>query len=175
MEVEKRRYCTGDWIVHNRYGIGKVTGIVEKNLDGHIEEYFKIETSDSMYWLPVENTYVDHIRPVSSEKEIRQALSIIRKIPETLESKIQDRIRSISDILSEGDLINLACLMRDLNGRQSIKRLNFSESEIYSRLKKQFIEEWVASAGIDENEAEENLEKALFQSIKKLPEETSQV
>jgi RNA polymerase-interacting CarD/CdnL/TRCF family regulator len=164
MGIANHLYGIGDWIVHNRYGVGQIKSIDRKQLQGNECKYFKVKTFNAVYWLPTDKTDVNHIRPVSSNSTFQKALVVIRRHPKDLDDDYRKRASCISEVLSNGALIKLARLIRDLNGRQRIKKLNLNEEETLNRLKTRFIDEWVVSSGIDRDKADNKLNDALQKS-----------
>jgi len=167
MKVEQSIYLRGDWIVHARYGVGQVQGIEKKALDGKQKLFFKVKTFDGVYWLPVVNTEVDYIRPITNEGKIKRALTVIRKPPEQLSSNHFQRSRDISEALSEISLLAKARMIRDLHGKQEETKLNLNEENALAKMKRQFLNEWSVVEELDMEVLEERLEQALAASVKK--------
>ena len=161
MDVQPGTYSKGDWIVHAHYGVGQVKGIEKKVLDGENKLFFKVKTFDGVYWLSVVRTDVEYIRPITSEHQIKRALTIIRKPPEKLPENHTHRNKAISDALNDPSLYAKARMIRDLNGKQQISKLNFTEEDAFLKMKKQLINEWSVVENIDHETLEEKLEKAL--------------
>lgn len=161
-------YEEGDWIVHSRYGVGQVQGKDEKELNGKLCTYLKVKTANSEFWLPANKTDVEHIRPVAYKATFQNTLTTIRKKPEQLSDNFRIRQKHISDVLDNGALIKIARLIRDLYARQYSKQLTMNEQEVFSRIKKRFIDEWAISAGLDPQDANRRLDEALAQSVTKI-------
>ena len=53
MAEESIKFAEGDWIVHLYHGVGQVISIESKSLDGNKVKYYKVQTKDSIYWVPV--------------------------------------------------------------------------------------------------------------------------
>ena len=167
MDIQPGTYSKGDWIVHAHYGVGQVKGIEKKELDGEKKLFFKVKTFDGVYWLSVVKTDVEYIRPITSEYQIRRALTIIRRPPEKLPENHAQRSKAISDALKAPALYTKARMIRDLNGKQQVSKLNFSEEDAFLKMKKQLLNEWSVVEDIDRKVLEEKLEKALEISIEK--------
>lgn len=162
-------YDIGDWIVHNRYGVGQIKSVEKKELQGSACKYFQVKTFNGVYWLPTDKTDVAHIRPVSSIATFQNALVIMRRKPKSLDNDYRVRSTFISEVLSNGALVKLARLIRDLAGRQKEKKLNLHEEETLDRTKKRFIDEWVVSSGIEREKADKKLTAALQKSVDSIP------
>lgn len=161
-------YGEGDWIVHSRYGVGRVQGKDTKKLNGKERTFLRVKTNNGEFWLPVNKTDVDHIRPVALKSTFENILSTIRNVPDELADDYRSRQRYLSEVLDRGELEEISRLIRDLNARQYYKKLTMNEQEVLGRLKKRFVDEWIISAEIDSQDASRRLEEALLMSAKKL-------
>jgi len=170
MDIQPGTYSTGDWIVHAQYGVGQVKGIEKKVLEGEKKLFFKVKTFDSVYWLSVVRTDVEYIRPITSEHQIRRALTIIRRPPKELPENHTQRNKAISDTLNDPSLYAKARMIRDLNGKQQESKLNFTEEDAFLKMKKQLLNEWAVVKEMDHNVLEEKLDKALETSMGKIAE-----
>lgn len=158
-------YSKNDWIVHTYYGVGQIKNKEQKVLGGEKHTFFRVQTFNCMYWLPVENTDVDYIRPLASKLQISRALTLIRKKPDKLPKKSDQRKQRISQVLRKASIFSKAKIIRDLNGRRFSKQLNFREERAYKKFKDQFLNEWSYVEGEDLEILEKKLSKALAASI----------
>jgi RNA polymerase-interacting CarD/CdnL/TRCF family regulator len=172
MDIQPGTYSKGDWIVHAHYGVGQVKGIEKKELEGEKKLFFKVKTFDGVYWLSVVRTDVEYIRPITSEHQIRRALTIIRRPPKSLPENHVQRSKAISDALNDPSLYTKARMIRDLYGKQQVSRLNFSEEDAFLKMKKQLLNEWSVVEDLDCKVLEEKLDKALETSFEKSIKET---
>lgn len=170
MDIQPGTYSTGDWIVHAHHGVGQVKGIEKKVLDGEKKLFFKVKTFDGVYWLSVVRTDVEYIRPITSEHQIKRALTMIRKPPEELPKDHNVRNKVVIEALKDPSLYTKACMIRDLNGKQQESRLNFTEEDAFLKMKKQLLNEWSVVENLDRKILEEKLDKALETSAGKISE-----
>ena len=161
-------YGEGDWIVHSRYGVGRVQGEDTKKLNGKERTFLRVKTNNGEFWLPVNKTDVDHIRPVALKSTFQDILATLCLPPDELSDNYRNRQNHISEVLDRGALEEIARLIRDLNARQYYKKLTMNEQEILGRLKKRFVEEWIISAEIDPQDASRKLEEVLLSSARKV-------
>ena len=161
-------YSVGQWIVHANYGVGKITGTENKTLDGREYKFLIVEALNCKYWLPANKTDVDHVRPLSSRTNFDSAIAVIKKKPNQLAKDYKARAKQIAERLSNCSLMEQARLIRDLSGRRLVKKSNVSDDDVFYRIQKRFIDEWVVATDIDRSEAEQLLEKALQQSASKI-------
>lgn len=167
MDIQPGTYSKGDWIVHAHYGVGQVKGIEKKVLEGEKKLFFRVKTFDGEYWLSVVKTDVEYIRPITSEYQIKQALTIIRKPPEQLSKDHNKRNKVILEALKDPSLYTKARMIRDLNGKQQVSKLNFTEEDAFLKMKKQLLNEWSIIKEMDYEILEEKLGNALEISLEK--------
>ena len=168
MDIQPGTYSKGDWIVHAHYGVGQVKGIEKKTLDGENKIFFRVKTFDGEYWLSVVQTNVEYIRPITSEYQIKQALTMIRRSPKELPKDHNKRSKVIVDALKDSSLYTKARMIRDLHGRQQEAKLNFTEEDAFMKMKNQLLNEWSVIKESDREILEEKLEKALEISLEKI-------
>ena len=167
MDIQPGTYSKGDWIVHSHYGVGQVKGIERKMLEGENKFFFRVKTFDGEYWLSVVQTDVEYIRPITSENQIKRALTLIRKPPEQLPKDHNKRTKVIVEALKDSSLNVKARMIRDLNGKQQESRLNFTEEDAFLKMKRQLLNEWSVVKDEDREVLEEKLEKALQTSLER--------
>ena len=170
MDIQPGTYAKGDWIVHAHYGVGQVKGIEKKVLEGEKKLFFRVETFDGEYWLSVVKTDVEYIRPITSEYQLKQAMTIIRRAPKQLDKDHNKRNKVILEALKDPSLYAKARMIRDLNGKAQISKLNFTEEDAFLKMKKQLLNEWSIVKKIDQDILEEKLENALEISLEKVVE-----
>jgi CarD family transcriptional regulator len=167
MSTQDEIFSKGDWIVHANYGVGQVRQKEKKILEGVKRVFFRVKTFNGVYWLPVKNTAVPHIRPLASEYQIRKALSLIRKPPNVLTKDYKQRGKEISETLSSGSLYSVARIIRDLHGRKITVKLNQTEVALLEKITQRFLNEWSVVKGKDVEVLAQKLESALQASTEK--------
>ena len=167
-------YSRGDWIVHSAYGVGQVKGKDTKFLDGERRSFLKVKTFTSVYFLPIKNWDVPHIRPLSSMYQMKKALSIMRTPPEPMKKDHKQRGKQISEALSDISLYSKAEIIRDLSGRKKLGKLNVTEGELFEKTINAFLNEWSVVSDQEKEELREKLDKALEISFEKLKKENDE-
>jgi len=172
VEKQALRFKVGDWIVHTSYGVGKVVDIIDKDMDGQQETYFKVSTDDIEYWLPVDKADADHIMPIRSEKEFDKAIKIISQPPTPMTEPHNQYKRLIYERWLDGSLSARAAFIRDLHGRNSVKSLSYDEKAAYEKAENHFINEWIlTNPSLSKSAAKKRLKEALAVSIQReMPE-----
>ncbi len=170
------RFRVDDWVVHYSHGVGKVVDIVEKNLEGEDVKFFKIQATNIEYWLPVNLANADHIEPIRSEKDFDKAMDVIKQIPTPMTLPHNQTKRQIYERWLDGSLSSRASLMRDLQGRDHLKVLNYDEKELLAKIEEFFIHEWtIIKPSLSKQKARQLLNNAyeLSQRKMKQPDKTA--
>ena len=168
MNIQPATFSKGDWIVHAHYGVGQVKGLEKKELEGEKRLFFKVKTFDGVYWLSAVRTDAEYIRPITSEYQIKRAMTIIRRPPKELPENHTQRNKLITETIRDPSLYPKARMIRDLNGKQHETKLNFTEEDAFLMLKKQVLNEWSVVQDTDRSILEEKLDQALETSIEKI-------
>ena len=155
----------GDWIVHLYYGIGQIIGTETKKIGGNKEEYYKVRTKNSTYYVPVNNAINDRIRPLSSEYKLRKAKQILREEPREFPDNHNERRRLLNETTGDRSIYNTAELIRDLSHRKQEHGLNDFEQKTLETTEQLFVLEWSIIQEISEEEAQEKLEKIIEETI----------
>lgn len=164
VKKENLRFEVGDWVVHDFHGVGKIKDIVEKGLNGSEETFYEVQTKEIDYWIPLEEEYAEHIRPLRSKKDFENALQILSTEPEPIAQHHKTRKRFIHERWCDGHLASRAELLRDLNGRLKLKKLSFTEKETLEKVQHYFVNEWVI---VDQSLTPKKAKRMIHKSLKK--------
>ncbi len=136
-------YAVEDWLVHAHYGIGQIKDVEEKCISGAEVQYFKIQTSDSTYWVPVDQIDSDTMRPIATREEFELAINVLRCPPEEMSSDHIVRKNRMRGVLRENSPQEIACLIRDMQARKNAKgSYSLDETNVLRTLRQRLIEEW---------------------------------
>jgi len=156
------KYTDGDWIVHSHYGVGQVKGIEVKGISGEESEYYRIESADSTFWIPLDQMDGEAVRPLSTPEEIHQAIAALEQPAEAMSANHKSRQNRIERVQSRNTPRAIARLIRDLRAWQREKGgLNKSERSAYRTLRQRFADEWAVVAGIKPERAAIQLDHLL--------------
>jgi RNA polymerase-interacting CarD/CdnL/TRCF family regulator len=148
-----KTFSKGDWIVHSIYGIGRVQRTEEKVLAGKKAEYFRVETEESVFWVPVEETTNCRSRPLSSPSQLREALNSFKKPAHKMASDYKQRRQRIEEAIANNSLLTMCKLLRDLFAMQETKPLSKSEKYIFGFFRNILLQEWSLCADLPIKEA----------------------
>ena len=136
-------YSEEDWLVHTFYGIGQIKGVEVKRISGEKVSYFRIQTTDSTFWMPVDQMDSEVLRPLSSLEEIQLAIATLQRPPKSMSSDHNARKNRIRRVQLQNTPEDTARLIRDLRARQRDRgELNLEESSAIRTLKQRLVEEW---------------------------------
>lgn len=154
------KFSKGDWIVHLHYGVGQITGIEKKQIGDERTSYYRAQTANSTFWVPVAEPDDTRVRQIASKYKMRKALKILKDHPLPLSDDHNERKRQINEAMAEIDIESGAQLLRDLSARQASNKLNPSEEKALDQFSQNFILEWSVSM---ESDIEKTREK--FQDL----------
>ncbi len=158
-------YSDGTWIVHAQYGIGEIKGIDAKSISGEESHYYRIQSKDSTFWIPIDQIDSDIIRPLSTEPDIEQAISVLHEPADELSTNTKVRLNQIHKAQNHNTPEALASLIRDLQAqKQSNGSLNNTERNAYRNSKQRLVEEWAIVTGQHEETVTAKIENLLNQS-----------
>jgi len=142
-------YSLRDRIIHRDYGVGQIDDIECRPLNGVEVECFKVKTEDAIYWFPTDS--VDNVRlhPVASQELIQRVIEILQSAPHGLENDPYQWKERIDDVQTDGDLLAISSLVRDLSAVKAKKKLNRIEDQALNNLENRLLREWAASLDVD--------------------------
>lgn len=150
-------YSKGEWIVHPAYGVGQVEKKEVKKVDGEEIEFYRVEGDQTTYWLHANQPSESNVRRLSSAKEFRKALKVLKEAPEEMDSNFRERRRVIGEVIAKGSLKALVELIRDLWGRKRAKRLSDTEHIALQRSMDRLTAEWAVAESVSAEDAQAEL------------------
>jgi RNA polymerase-interacting CarD/CdnL/TRCF family regulator len=156
-------YAKGDWIAHSFYGIGQIECIEVKGIRGEPADYYRIKAKDSVFWVPVEQSDDDTVRPLSTLAEIQQALDALNEPPKLMPASHQLRKSRLIEAQRSNSPQDIAMAIRDLRAykQQNKSALNVTERNALKQLKRRLSVEWALVAGMGQEKASSKLDSCL--------------
>jgi CarD family transcriptional regulator len=154
-------YEVGDRIVHSFYGVGEITGVVERILGEKNTEYYRVEANNSVYYVPVEKADNSRVRPLISEKALEEVLDILEEVPQEMDDDYKERRKRIKTVRSSGDMVMMAELIRDMYFRRHINKLTDAEARALDKIEERLVQEWATCMDIKPAEARQNMEAMI--------------
>jgi RNA polymerase-interacting CarD/CdnL/TRCF family regulator len=137
-------YSVDDWIVHSYYGVGQIKRIEVKPIHGKDTSCFKVKTKDSTFWFPATDDDNPRIRPIGSKDIIHKVIKYLRRKSNKLDVDRKYWKERISEVQSDGDLISMSLLVRDLSAQQVLRNLNQTETDALEKFKERLVREWAS-------------------------------
>jgi RNA polymerase-interacting CarD/CdnL/TRCF family regulator len=160
-------YQPGDWIVHRRYGIGRIEAIEMQSISGEPAEYYRATNDRSTFWVPVEKLDEEMARPPATRDEIVEALTFFDKPARSLPRRFDRRKARIRKVKINYTLEGAVKLIRDMWAHQRENPLRPSEKRFLDRLVDRLAQEWAISSELQETEAQQRI-RARFTSGKQV-------
>jgi RNA polymerase-interacting CarD/CdnL/TRCF family regulator len=157
----KASFGIGDWLVHLRHGVGQIVCIERKLVHGQRVDCYRLETQDSVVWIPLDNGDNERLRALASPATFRRVLGVLRHPPQAMDDDSGTRKRRINEVLAKGAVIPMARLIRDLWGRKAEKRLNETEITGLRQTQERLVREWSVSTQVPAEEVRSLIQEIL--------------
>lgn len=120
-------------IVYPSQGVGRITGIQEKQFKENKVLYYTIylEFSDMTVMVPVDKARELGIRPIVPKDEAERALAFISEEYAPIPTDWKLRYQMNLDLLKKGSVMDIASVVRSLYHRSKIKELPILERKLY--------------------------------------------
>jgi RNA polymerase-interacting CarD/CdnL/TRCF family regulator len=166
---EVNTYSIGDWVVHTNYGVGQIKAIELKPFHGKKVECFKAKTKDCTFWFPTEKNGNPRIRPISSQDYIQKVIKSLRRKPANFDKDKKFWKTKIKKVKTDGDMIDVCKLVRDLTAQGTKRNLVQSEEKALAYLKERLLREWAVIVGSKVDEVRPQLQAYIQESKAKIP------
>ena len=159
----KHEFKTNDHVVYPTHGVGKVSGIEEKEVAGARLELFIIEFEKDKMTLrvPVNKAKAVGMRKLSSPEIVGNALNTLKgraRIKRTMWSR---RAQEYEAKINSGDPVSIAEVVRDLHRNAGQPDQSYSERQIYEAALDRLARELAAVERIDKDLATQKLNSVL--------------
>jgi CarD family transcriptional regulator len=156
-------YAIGDNVVYPHHGAGKVLKKEVKKVLGEERLYLtiKILHNDMTVMVPCENAAKAGLRRVIDDEAVAKVMAVLRDDVSQMPKNWNRRFKHNRDKIKTGDVYELAEVVRNLAIRESEKGLSTGEKQMYTRAKKILASELMYALEMEEDEAEEHLDKLI--------------
>jgi len=135
--VKKPLFSEGDVLVYPGYGVGQVVGFQERVLGTTKRVFcviaFREAGNESKVMIPVDNIAGVGLRAISSPKRVKEALAFLSSGQPDILASWKDRFSAHGDLLSTGDLMSVATVLKALYMLNTKKPLSFREKKMYQK------------------------------------------
>ena len=151
----------GDKVIHCSFGLGEITQIENKVINGDSTQCYVVNISNMMIWIPTKDQEQNSLRLPTSPEEFSKVLPILSSPNEKLEDDRVLRKQHLMEQMRDGQLSSICRVVRDLTHFQRISKLNDNERAILERAIKSLLAEWSHSLGTPVNQAQLAMESML--------------
>ena len=157
-------FNVGDRVVYPMHGAGVIEEIETKKILDKEREYYmmKIPFGDMKVMIPVDNSDNIGMRSVVSPETILQVMEQLGKESGEMPENWNKRYRENMTKLKSGDIFNVAEVVRNLMVSEREKGLSTGERKMLLNAKQILISEVVLIEEIEIEEAETQIETAVF-------------
>jgi RNA polymerase-interacting CarD/CdnL/TRCF family regulator len=160
--IKKMKYQIGDQAVHWMYGLGKITGLVEKSLAGKPCLYYVMAIGLlTTVYVPVEEAGESCLRPPTPSSEFTSLFRVLSNPGEQLLERHNERRVELAQRLKRRTMRDTCQIISDLNTRSQLHKLNLNDKDVLKRAKDLLLTEWGFSLGTLRVNAEQELELLL--------------
>ena len=156
-------FRVGDKVVHRFFGPGEIVGLDEKILMGESKLYYVFEAENMSIWVPV-NDGNGSLRETTSARAFGKVRRILRSPGEILNDDRYQRQSQLTERMREGTVESLCMVVRDLNTRAGLKKLNENDSSVLRRATELLENEWQLSQGKAAEDVHHEVELLLIES-----------
>lgn len=151
----------GDKVIHWTYGLGEITQVEEKPINGQLTNCYVVQTSDMTIWIPIDEMQQHSLRKPTSPDEFVSLYAILKSPGEQLQ---EDRVLRKNELMTQmrdGQLASICKVVRDLTHYKRNSKLNDQERYILERAEKSLLTEWTYSLGLPTSQAHEQMTSLL--------------
>lgn len=129
-------FIIGDLIFLPVFGAGYIASIEDKKIHGEISKYYVINfiINKISIMVPVFSEEAKKIRRAITVDEYVNIFQLLISPFNPLPCKWSERQRYYNDNIREGNIFQLACILKDINGLSKVKKLSKSETKIFKEI-----------------------------------------
>jgi CarD family transcriptional regulator len=161
--MESEEFNKGDRVVYPSYGVGIITDISFKEIQGIRRKYYIITliNSDMKVMLSSDSILKSGIRHVVDADIINRVLDILRTDKGNMEADWKARYQNNMDKMKRGDIMEMAEMIKNLYLRNIERELSSLERKLYENVYKTVVNEIMLAKNISHKEAENLVADAL--------------
>ena len=156
-------YSAGDKVLYPMHGAGVIRQIERCEILGEVKDYYLLHVpcGDMEVMIPVEACDDIGVRPVVTQKEVEQAISVLRADSTETGGNWSKRYRANMEKLKTGDILLVAEVVRNLTRHDRVSGLSAGEKKMLSNARKILQSEIMLAIDVDEDRALEMIEDAI--------------
>lgn len=136
----------GDKAVYPGHGVGQVTSVEEKEIQGFQQTFYSIKILESGTKIMVPESQIKKrgVRPTVNKKEAQKVIDMLferKTCKKSHEKNWQKRHQSYMDKIKTGSIYNIAEVITDLNSISKAKELSHGEKKIMDKAEYMLVSE----------------------------------
>lgn len=162
-KVSALPFAKGDAVIYPQHGAGRIVDVVSKTLGDVTRDYYmvELELQELTVWVPVEEALDVGVREPTPKDELDDLFELIDDHDVRIPANFSRRMKNNQRRMNDGDVWQLAEVVRNLAVRRSRKHLSPSEKTLYMHARELLIAELALSMGVDREAAEVELDSHL--------------
>jgi CarD family transcriptional regulator len=159
------QFQKGNWIIHSIHGLGQITGLDTKQLEGKIQQYYVVVMNDhTTLWVPIQRGDEGSLRLPTPKSEFDHLLNILRLPGEQLPDDRYQRQKELTDRMRLGTSESICGVIRDLSSHNRHHKTNDNDTSVLQRAREFLLSEWMFSMDVPLSKAENDLNVLLKES-----------
>ncbi len=156
-------YRTGDKVLYPMHGAGVIRQIKRCEILGEVKDYYLLHVpcGDMEVMIPVEACDDIGVRPVGTQEEIDEAISVLGRVSAEMSGNWSKRYRANTEKLKTGDILLVAEVVRDLTRHDRVSGLSAGEKKMLSNARKILQSEIMLALDVNEDGALEMIDAAI--------------
>lgn len=166
------RFGVGDLVVHPHHGVGRVISKQHRRLAAGERSYLEIDLADHALTIlvPCESAATVGLRPVVGAPGLRRIVAVLEAEPSALPGNWAARERHYRERLKDGDVLELASVVRDLGRRAAEAELAAREQALHQRSRRLLVSELGCALGLDDEQAAAYIDRHIARRQRSEPQ-----
>ena len=160
-------FKVGETVVYPHHGAATIEEIVNRKIKGVDTEYLvlKVNQGDLVIQVPAANVESVGVRDVVDDIGVAEVLDVLRQAEVEEPSNWSRRFKANQEKISNGDIVRVSEVVRDLSRRDANKGLSAGEKRMLMKARQILTSELALARSIDEDEAGVLLDEVLVEGM----------
>ena len=160
-------FKVGETVVYPHHGAATIEEIVNRKIKGVDPEYLvlKVNQGDLVIQVPAANVESVGVRDVVDDIGVAEVLDVLRQAEVEEPSNWSRRFKANQEKISNGDIVRVSEVVRDLSRRDANKGLSAGEKRMLMKARQILTSELALARSIDEDEAGVLLDEVLVEGM----------
>ena len=155
-------FNVGDEVVYPMHGAGTIHAIEKKNILNEEQDYYIISMPGEVkVMVPTEKAVEIGVRNVIDKNDVSKVLNILEEDETEMSDNWNKRYRDNMDKMKNGDIYEVADVVRNLSFKQKEKGLSTGEKKMLNNAKQILISELVLAEHVSQSEIEKIVDNKI--------------